>query len=87
MFLSCGIDERFLNACGKDMRFFGTVRLFLDKNWSKVPVHSKKIGLQKAFYELRGSFFSVHISYGKGKYSNQTVFFLQNLPTIKLYPN
>ena len=28
--------------------------------------------------------FSVHISYGKGKYLNQTVF-LQNLPRIYLY--
>ena len=27
--------------------------------------------------------FSAHISYGKGKYLNQTVFFLQNLPSTK----
>ena len=26
--------------------------------------------------------FSAHISYGKGKYLNQTFFFLQNLPRI-----
>ena len=30
-----------------------------------------------------GFLFSVHISYGKGKYLNQT--FLQNLPRIYLY--
>ena len=29
--------------------------------------------------------FSAHISYGKGKYLNQTVFFLQNLPRIIVY--
>ena len=29
--------------------------------------------------------FSAHISYGKGKYLNQTGFFLQNLPRIYLY--
>ena len=29
--------------------------------------------------------FSVHISYGKGKYLNQKGFFLQNLPRIYLY--
>ena len=31
--------------------------------------------------------FSAHISYGKGKYLNQTVFFLQNLPRFYLYLN
>ena len=40
------------------------------------------------FSELCEFLFSAHISYGKGKYLNQTgFFFLQNLPRFYLYLN
>ena len=38
-------------------------------------------------YDSSFFLFSAHISYGKGKYLNQTGFFLQNLPRFYLYLN
>ena len=50
---------------------------------TKIP----KFLIFKHFYAIF-VFFSAHISYGKGKYLNQTgFFFLQNLPRFYLYLN
>ena len=58
-------------------------------NHSSVRRHLNQTAthIKQNSYQKKILLFSPHISYGKGKYLNQTGFFLQNLPRFYLYLN
>ena len=72
---SCVCMHAYLNQCIFMLRIF--------KKQKITQLTFLVVGVSKKIVFL----FSVHISYGKTKYVNQTFFFLQNLPRTKLYPS